>query len=124
MLDKATLEWLERRKSVEDFCCTICDWEPDQGIDCDHCWPKEGFFRNRNFNEMKPRCCEGDYKDALEFEARVAANLANGEDCHITDDCVFFGEGVCAWCELKEARLTVEQEMIREGKGPGRLEDA
>ena len=64
-----------------------------------------------------------DYPDALEFEARVAANLANGEDCHITDDCVFFGEGVCAWCKLKEARLTVEQEMIREGKGPGSPEE-
>ena len=123
MLDKATLEWLERRKTVEDFCCTICDYEPTDDIEFDVCLPKKEFFYNRSFNKMKPRCCEGDYKDALEFEARVAANLANGEDCHITDECVFFGEGVCAWCKLKEARLAVEQEMIREGKGPGSPED-
>lgn len=141
MLGKATLEWLERRKTVEDFCCTICDWEPDQDIDYDCCWPKEEFFRNRNFDEMKPRCCEGDYKDAAEFNARVAARVGR--------DTVMYG--VYLWnalfCNgraikyedipeiinndfkidlsdiLRYSQFTVEAEMIREGKGPGSPED-
>ena len=58
-------------------------------------------------------------EDADEFAARVAVKLAESEDCHIKDDCALFGE-MCAWCKLKDARLTVEREMIAEGKGPGK----
>ena len=142
MLDKATLEWLERRKTVEDFCCTICDREPDQDIECDYCWPKKEFFLNHTLDKMKPCCCKGDYKDAAEFNARVAARVG----C----DTVMYG--VYLWnalfCNgkaikyedipeiindyfkidladiLRYSQLTVEAEMIREGKGPGRPEDA
>ena len=114
MLDKATLEWWENR----DLC-----------VKCEgffYCmYRKSPYGLNVRFCKLytPERLSEPDYKDALEFEARVAANLANEEDCPITDGCVFFGEGVCAWCKLKEARLTVEQEMIREGKGPGSPEE-
>lgn len=114
MLDKATIEWWKNRNL-----CVKCKGY----FYCMYGEHTTG-FSVRFCNLYTPeRLSEPDYKDALEFEARVAANLADKEDCHITDDCVFFGEGICAWCKLKEARLTVEQEMIREGKGPGSPED-
>jgi hypothetical protein len=52
-----------------------------------------------------------DYKDAAEFEARVAAKLAN--KCTDTRPCI----GACKTCEarrLKHARLAVEAEMEME----------
>lgn len=127
MLDKATHEWLERRKTVEDFCCTICDWEPNQGIDCDQCWPKKEFFHDRDVHEMKPCCCNGDYKDASEFNARVAVKLAHDVESYfdiVNGIRTPLPRNENAILRIKSARLLVEQEMIREGKGPGSPEDA
>ena len=115
MLDDKTLYWLGRRKR---------DIKNKRGYFCRHCGQyKKPFIEWCNDEYYCPTCTKKyDYIDAAEFEARVSATLAYSEDCYITDDCVFFGEGTCAWCKLKDARLAVEAEMIAEGKGPGRKE--
>lgn len=62
-----------------------------------------------------------DYRDAAEFEARVAEKLTLKEPCPLPehadlDDCPYFIEDdgsafSCRWCRLKRARITVEEEM-------------
>lgn len=59
--------------------------------------------------------------EAAEFEARVAAKLANPQwaVCWNSDSCLEFDGSKdeprwwwnCAWCRLKHARLQVEEEM-------------
>ena len=142
MLDEATIEWLERRKSVEDFCCTICDWERDEDIDGGFCWPKEEFFHDRDVREMKPCCCKGDYKDAAEFNARVAAIVGRNTVRYgvLLWNALFCNGRAIKYEDIPEiindyfkidladilrySQLAVEAEMIREGKGPGSPEDA
>lgn len=71
-----------------------------------------------------------DYRDAAEFEARVAEKMATVicgecEDLDKKNVCpltIYQAHGIEA-CRLKHARLTVEREMIAEGKGPGRPEE-
>ena len=65
-----------------------------------------------------------DYRDAAEFEARVAEKLTLKEPCPLPenadlDDCPYFTEDdgsafSCRWCRLKRARITVEEEMANE----------
>ena len=65
-----------------------------------------------------------DYRDAAEFEARVAEKLTLKEPCprpeHADlDDCPYFIEDEesafsCRWCSLKRARIAVEEEMDNE----------
>lgn len=110
MLTKAEKAWLERRKSPclhcsnhEKACCgyvlppgASCEWI-DLDID------------------------EPDYKDAAEFEARVALWLADKgrlfeEPCSYQRKCrcphLPFKRGYCnRWCKLMTARLVVEKEM-------------
>ena len=56
-----------------------------------------------------------DYRDAAEFEARVAARLAGawaiGEDMCFNNHCQLFDKDRCTACYLKNARIAVEQEM-------------
>ena len=62
-----------------------------------------------------------DWQEAAEFEARVAAKLANPQwaVCWHSDSCLEFGGSKdeprwvwdCEWCRLKHARLQVEEEM-------------
>lgn len=62
-----------------------------------------------------------DYRDAAEFEARVAEKLTLKEPCPLPehadlDDCPYFIEDEesafsCRWCSLKRARIAVEEEM-------------
>ena len=64
-----------------------------------------------------------DYRDAAEFEARVAEKLTLKEPCPLPKnaglhDCPYsyFIEDEesafsCRWCRLKRARIAVEQEM-------------
>ena len=62
-----------------------------------------------------------DYRDAAEFEARVAEKLTLKEPCPLPenadlDDCPYFIEDEesafsCRWCRLKRARIAVEEEM-------------
>lgn len=68
-----------------------------------------------------------DYLDALEFEARVAAKLAYDVESYfdiINGNRTPLPRNENAFLRIKSARLLVEREMIREGKGPGRPEDA
>lgn len=66
-----------------------------------------------------------DWKDAAEFEGRVAARLATDRgwwtpciETHKCEETVHFPSkfgienwGKCDWCKLKWARLLVEEEM-------------
>lgn len=62
-----------------------------------------------------------DWQEAAEFEARVAAKLANPHwaVCWNSDSCLEFDGSKdeprwwwnCEWCRLKHARLQVEEEM-------------
>ena len=47
--------------------------------------------------------------EAAEFEARVAAKLASSSVCqYVPGHCMLTG---CAACQLRDARLAVEEEM-------------
>lgn len=56
-----------------------------------------------------------DYKDAAEFEARVARELTNPTGDYmplcIPDDCDFHDRHNCRECRLMHARFAVEAEM-------------
>lgn len=130
MLDENTLEWLERRKNI----CTRCY--------------KRSFCRtgNRhNFNTTKCQFWEPlvpgslfrnlseDFRDAAEFEGRVAASATWRGEVMLCVHCQYKNDGCKSsnrlhtrmeshWCKLKHHRLAVEREMIAEGKGPGRRE--
>ena len=127
MLNEKTLEWLKRRKNL----CTRC-YKKD--------WCKTG--AKHNFNTTKCRFWEftapgritgmvfEDYRDAAEFEARVAEKLATVicgecEEFNKKPNCphtIYQAPGLYE-CRMKHARLAVEREMIAEGKGPsGRME--
>lgn len=58
------------------------------------------------------------YRDAAEFEARVAARLAGawaiGEDMCFNNHCQLFAKDRCTACYLKNARIAVEEEMDNE----------
>ena len=68
-----------------------------------------------------------DYRDAAEFEARVAEKLTLKEPCPLPenadlDDCPYFIEDEesafsCRWCRLKRARIAVEEEMENDRTG-------
>ena len=55
------------------------------------------------------------YRDAAEFEARVAARLAGawaiGEDMCFNNHCQLFDKDRCTACYLKNARIVVEEKM-------------
>jgi len=115
MLDAKTLQWLENRDALQFMFDQYT--LPDGEVSFDD-----------------------DFSDAAEFEARVAEKLAMGNVCH---NCALPRERDCplkhwpystyrkpatreevAACRMKKVRLAVEQEMIAEGKGPGRTEEA
>lgn len=106
MLDANTLQWLGRRK--ERLIARGVYSNPDRLI------------------EFLSDTLVPDYRDAAEFEARAAEKMATvicGEceefnkkpNCPIS---IYQAPGLYE-CRLKHARLSVEAEMIREGKGPG-----
>ena len=118
MLDKVTLEWWENR----DLC-----------VKCEgffYCmYRKSPYGLNVRFCKLytPERLSEPDYKDALEFEARVAVKLAYDVESYfdiVNGIRTPLSRNENAFLRIKSARLLVEREMIREGKGPGRLEDA
>ena len=118
MLDKATLEWWENRDlcvKCEGFFCCMYRKSP-YGLNVRFC--------KLYTPEWLPKT---DYPDALEFEARVAVKLAYDVESYfdiVNGIRTPLSRNENAFLRIKSARLLVEQEMIREGKGPGRLEDA
>lgn len=113
MLTEKERKWLEKRKVRCSYCIhyerDICFWCPD-----------------RKKFETSAYSLTPDYRDAAEFEAKVAVVAANGAQPCLTDDnpdslggecpegkereCFNFSP--CATrCGLKYARLYVEEEM-------------
>ena len=118
MLTEAEKRWLEERKpptkkiyktTADDNFCRHCTRYNT------NCTP---WFRDVAYC---PTDLGGDFRDAAEFEARVAAKaLTRFDTCN---DCAGFCFGDCSWdepsCEavrLKHARLAVEAEMEKEEK--------
>lgn len=99
MLTKQERKWLEKRRT-KDAPCGAC-WR----------WCR---------TECKEACdrLTSDYREAAEFEARVAEKLAGawaiGEDMCFNNHCQLFDKVLCTACYLKNARIAVEQEMDNE----------
>lgn len=95
-------KWLEQRTYRCKYCIHykegICFWCPDMKK-----------FETRTYSLVP------DYRDAAEFEARVAARLAGawaiGEDMCFNNHCQLFDKDRCTACYLKNARIAVEEEM-------------
>ena len=130
MLTDSEREWLNQRGKPEGY--DGCDFEPEDLYDdiqeiyleVVFNWPLKGnkkrlgvIRRQENFAEASAfRVIEAlrDFKDAADFEARVATQLAAWETLPVP--CM--NDIVCnrsslegASCRLKWARLTVEEEM-------------
>ena len=117
MLTDKDREWLEKRKpptekpwptTADDNFCKHCK---QRITDCVPWYRKTGDC---------PTDRGGDFRDAAEFEARVAAKLAQNTQAV---PCIEHGcpHGMpliwlCVSCRLKYARLAVEAEMEQEGK--------
>lgn len=136
MLDESTLEWLGKSSACR-FCnpgeeCTgkpvsaeSMGWEG-------YTYPHSECVNCRYFPQH-----EGDFRDAAEFEGRVAAKTARFFDIETCRMCDYRKDGCDKvkdrngkrsrmpneWCVLKRTRLAVEREMIAEGKGPGKKEE-
>ena len=124
MLDAKTLQWLEHRKITCNRCGMKLCILPRQGTFTGEC----ARFRVKATGMERGVLIE-DFQDAAEFEARVAVYLTGHdvEDVPCAHGMVFFcpkppfmGKDCTKWCLLRDARLAVEQEMLAEGKGPGR----
>ena len=124
MLTEDEKKWLEEREQVE----------LRHGLySCGHCkWHSDVFDEYTGYCAAEFRDCPimGNFREAAEFEARVAAKLATVicagcEDFNKKDVCplaIYQAIGLYE-CRMKHARLAVEREMIAEGKGLGRKED-
>ena len=131
MLDDKTLEWLERRKNI----CTHCRKREDCRVGRKHNFSTR---ECRYWEPLAPGRLSGyvfkDFRDAAEFEARVAASATWRGEVMLCVHFQYKNDGckssnrlhtrmVSHWCKLKHHRLAVEREMIAEGKGPGRREE-
>lgn len=115
MLTEADKTWLEERKPPT---VKLCPTTADDNF-CKHCKQYDidcvPWFRNTG---DCPTHRGGDYREAAEFEARVAAKLAEGI-CGFCDDFASFPSCPLSiysrpkydYCTLKHARLAVEAEM-------------
>lgn len=119
-LDKATLDWLERRKI--GMCCRCEHYYTDSNDFGNGCqWiPPEGFVTTQcyRFKHESYVIDKGDFEDAAEFEATVSKILASV----VCGKCLKFGQKqVCPFarldtpglddCRLKHARLMAEEQM-------------
>lgn len=108
---KKHCEWLEKRERVLVanglYSCAHCAQYSDiYSVWTGYCAAIEPF-----------ECCiRADFRDAAEFEARVAENLAFAVHYCGDCDCVGHCANDCEWERLKHARLAVEAEMEKEGK--------
>lgn len=106
MLTEQERKWLENRK----IRCSRCVHYEVSGVGgiCFWCADREKF-------ETSAYTLASDYRDAAEFEARVAARLAGawaiGEDMCFNNHCQLFDKDRCTACYLKNARIAVEEEM-------------
>lgn len=117
MLTEQERAWLERRKSP----CLHCS---NHGVACGYSLSEKATCEWLDLDVDEP-----DYKDAAEFEARVAALLSTREFRWLEYPCEY-GDDMChhiscppgkdhaehrlwcrRWCKLKIARLMIEKEM-------------
>ena len=128
MFDAKTLQWLEKRINLCQRCYKLdfCAVGKKHNFTTTSC----RFWEPVAINNVIG-CINYDYRDAAEFEARVAVHLAGHgvEDVPCAHGMVFFcpnppfmGNDCVKWCRLRDARLAVEREMLAEGKGPVRKE--
>lgn len=123
MLTQNEKEWLEKRKSEYFLSCLHCPGrykqKPRSTWECmSFCWDNKVVTQcELSSQDMRY------FKDAAEFEARVAVKLANPQwsPCWRGDSCLEFSGQKderwvwnCEWCRLKYARLAVEEEMDNE----------
>ena len=123
MLDSNTIEWLERRKNL----CTHCGVKK-----CVSTLSQRQVFGWCDLFEVKaPGTKTGrlreDFCDAAEFEARVAKKLCDPFWNYVVTERYFElalpYRRLPAAVSMKAARLEVEADMVREGKGPGNPEE-
>ena len=110
MLSDKDREWLEKREERGAYYCYHCT-DGRIHFECMDVW---------NSPNNCPLEDAQDFRDAAEFEARVAAKLAQNTQAV---PCIEHGcpHGMpliwlCVSCRLKYARLAVEAEMEQEGK--------
>lgn len=115
-LEERTLEWLKGRKPP-----TVKPWRTTADDNfCQHCKQYDidcvPWYRNTG---DCPTERGGDFRDAAEFEARVAASIAQDAYNCAQDEMLFQhqeGDKPQGWYILRDARLAVEEEMELEGK--------
>ena len=116
MLTEAEKKWLEERRAGLCVRCAAYDDCPmikSADFRVETCYR----FRHEDYTIEK-----GNFEDAAEFEARVAARMtglkAEELPCYPNFLCPFSAKhiGSCKACYLKYARLAVESEMEQEGK--------
>ena len=134
MLTEAEKKWLEEREQFPSrgeeggyfckYCCHAifahgefcCDTAPEEREEEDLGYCPTAYFREDSFSQVAL------FKDAAEFEARVAAKVAAMHwDCtrcpgDYVDDCSITDVS-CTETRLKHARLAVEAEMEAESAG-------
>ena len=119
MLDEKTLEWLERRKIT----CNRCGVKRC-ALSCRGKVYGACYWFEVKAQGIKTGRLQEDYRDAAEFEARVAKKLCDPFWNYAVAERYFElalpYRRLPADFVLKHARLEVEAEMIAEGKGPGR----
>lgn len=108
-LSEAEKEWLERRKK---------NGKKYGSVFCPHCKqfsPEWDLYLGYCHNSIDCALTEHDFRDAAEFEARVARELSDPTGGYIPlcmpDDCDFHDRHNCRACRLKFARIAVEAEM-------------
>ena len=115
MLTEAEKKWLERRKNLCNRCGfqKNCSWR-SQNIPCE----KWGLFQVKAWG-TKSGDVKHNFRDAAEFEARVAAKLAKSI-CFVCPDNKGGGcdtknraqnRACIEACRLRHARLAVEAEI-------------
>ena len=119
MLTEAELRWVEETGHL----CKRCEW-------CQWDNPCIRYGRlgmEESCPGSSPRNLEHDFRDAAEFESRVAAYIAFWSQimpCPTRAGCKAQSILECAACWLKHARIVIEEEMEREtpaqrgGSGP------
>lgn len=130
MLTQNEKNWLEERQNICLRCCDrkYCRTGKRHGYNTTDC----RYWKITVFESYSLRYPDGNYKDAAEFEAAVAAKLATermainwGDDLSCCPPEMAERECLkkasqnpdCQWCHLKYARIAVEAKMEAEN-GP------
>ncbi|MGM9989324.1 hypothetical protein [Desulfovibrio piger] len=108
-LSEKEKDWLERRKKNEkEYGSVYCPC-------CEQFNPEWDLYLGYCNDSTDCALTEHDFRDAAEFEARVARELSDPTGGYIPlcmpDDCDFHDRHNCRACRLMFARLAAEAEM-------------